>query len=229
MKTTLILFDIDGTLLSMKGAGREAFVRTIKEVTGVDHRIDYINFWGATDLDVLHTILGRLSIAPDDELVEAFFSELPRQFAKTVHAAQTCVFPGVEYLLEQLSERADVVLGLVTGNIEACARIKLEQVHLHNHFMLGAFGHEHADRTEIARLALDRAKRYANTDRFFNTWLIGDTPSDIDAAKAIQAGAVGVATGTYSTEDLSKAGADHVLENLADHDGILKLLGLDDQ
>jgi phosphoglycolate phosphatase-like HAD superfamily hydrolase len=113
---------------------------------------------------------------------------------------------------------------LVTGNIASCARIKLRQFNLHHHFVLGAFGDEHADRNEIARLALGRVKSKLPRDGTIRSlFLVGDTPNDIAAAKAIDAVSVAVATGKFSTAELQQAGADVVLTDMDDTDCVMQL------
>jgi phosphoglycolate phosphatase len=156
-----------------------------------------------------------------------FFRQMPVELRQNARNAQFIIYPGVRELLETLSARKDVILGLVTGNVAAAARIKLEQFDLHHHFVLGAFGDDHADRGDIARLALDRVREKMPAGAKMKAcFLIGDTPHDIAAAKAIGAAAVAVATGKFNTEALKAAGAEHVLSDLSDTPGVLRILGL---
>lgn len=214
---TLLLFDIDGTLLDMHGAGRASFVRAFEQTFGWKNDLRHIRFAGATDLDLLHRLIrehGREPVAEDEA---AFFARLPVELERALaepDRAPARAFPGVVDLLERLGRRPDCVLGLVTGNIERCAWIKLRHLDLHAPFTLGAFGHEHGDRNEIARLARQRAER-RHGGPFQRMFLIGDTPNDIRAAHAIGAVAIAVATGGHPAADLHAAGADHVLEDLA--------------
>ncbi|HMP89380.1 MAG TPA: HAD hydrolase-like protein [Kiritimatiellia bacterium] len=213
--STLVLFDIDGTLLDLHGAGRKSFALALAEAFGWMGDIDYISFAGATDIDVLDQIFRRnqRALTPDD--VSHFFTTLPRKLADSVKNVEATIYPGVPELIEQLSAHPDVIIGLVTGNIEACAYIKLEKANLHGHFQLGAFGHEHGDRKEIARLAKSRAEAQLPPGASFTKiYLIGDTPSDIAAARYIDATAIAVATGSYTVDQLHAAGADHVVTTL---------------
>lgn len=220
---TLVLFDIDGTLLDTRGAGRRAFVRGVQRVFRTDDPLDYITFAGATDLDVLEKIAARNRWTLADDAVRTFFDLLPVLLREELTGEPPHVYPGVREVLHALSERPDVTLGLVTGNIEACAWAKLEACDIHDHFELGAYGHEHADRRDIARLACRRAEQ---KQAFTRRALIGDTPSDITAAHAIAAAALAVATGGYTAEQLTAAGADVVFTDLADLDAVLeKVLG----
>ena len=224
---TVVLFDIDGTLLDMRGAGRKSFVRALKSVFGWDDDIQYINFAGNTDLNVLRQVMekhGR-TLTDDDRL--RFIERMPVDLAQTAGEAELVIYPGVRELLEKLSADPQVVLGLVTGNVEACARIKLWQFDLHGHFVLGAFGDDHADRTEIALLAMKRVRDSLKPGQEIGArFLVGDTPFDIAAAKTIEAKSIAVATGKFGVEALRETGADHVLLDLSDTSAILNLLGL---
>lgn len=227
MDVTAVLFDIDGTLLDMRGAGRKSFVQSLKAVFGWDDDISYINFAGNTDLNVLLQVAEhhRVKLTAEDQ--RRFFRRMPVELEQNARNAQFIIYPGVRELLETLSARKDVILGLVTGNVAAAARIKLQQFDLHNHFVLGAFGDDHADRNDIARLALERVRaKIAAGSKMKACFLIGDTPHDVAAAKSIGATAVAVATGKFDTAALRAAGAEHVLSDLSDTPGALAILGL---
>ena len=225
---TLILFDIDGTLLDTSGAGRRSFALALEEVFGWGAEAQSITFAGATDLDLLERIAQRHGRVLDPAQIEDFFARLPVTLRAALATEPPHVYPGVRELLEALSTRAEVSLGLVTGNIEPCAWAKLEACHLHGHFTLGAYGHEHADRRDIARLARRRAEQALPEGVHFHaSFLLGDTPSDVSAALAIGATAVAVATGGFDEARLRAAGAHHVLSTLHDTPGLLALLGLD--
>jgi len=212
----LALLDIDGTLLDTRGAGRAAFIRALRIVFGWNDEIAYINFAGATDLDVLRRVCERHGATPDAEAVERFFRQLAIELEAGLTARPPVVFPGVREFLRALTADPDILVGLVTGNTGACARIKLRHAGLHGRFALGAFGHEHADRAEIARLALRRAERRARGRILHPVVLIGDTPADLAAARAIGARALAVATGRHDAAALRAVGADLVVETLGD-------------
>ncbi len=227
MSITAVLFDIDGTLLDMRGAGRRSFVSTLKNVFGWDDDISYINFAGNTDLNVLQQVFAAHGRPLTSEAQTRFFERLPVELEQTAAQAQLILYPGVRELLERLSGDARVVLGLVTGNVAACARIKLKQFDLHSHFVLGAFGDDHADRSEIARLALRRVQAKAGREPIEYLFLIGDTPHDIQAAQSIGAFSIAVATGKFDADALRTAGANRVLDDLSDTAAILRLLGIE--
>ena len=156
-----------------------------------------------------------------------FFERMPVDLAQTAGEMELVIYPGVRELLEKLSADPRVVLGLVTGNVEACARIKLWQFDLHEHFVLGAFGDDHADRVEIARLAMERVRDNLKPGQEIGAlFLIGDTPFDVAAAKSIHAISIAVATGKFTVNALETAGADHVLTDLSDTEQVSRLLRL---
>lgn len=219
--TTVVLFDIDGTLLSLHGAGRRAFSRALERVFGWKDDIEYVNFAGATDWLVLQQIMERRGHGGTERDRRRFFKQLPRELAQTVIGATCSVHPGVPELLSEMAMRRHCRLGLVTGNIRACAYIKLKEASLDHYFRFGGFGDDHHDRREIARVAVSRATRSRAHSRFF---LVGDSPSDIAAAQAIGATSLGVATGSFKEEDLRRAGADRVLSDLSDTSTVLRLL-----
>lgn len=212
----LVLLDIDGTLLHARGGGRRAFQRALKTEFGWEDDIAYINFAGATDLDVLGRIFERHGRPLDNATAERFFRRLAEELDAALAEEPPVLLPGVRELLSELAADAHLIVGLVTGNTGPCARIKLRRAGIYGHFVLGAFGHEHADRVEIARLALRRARERTRGSDLDPVILIGDTPADIAAARAIGAKAVAVATGSYNTESLRCAGADVVVESLLD-------------
>jgi len=224
---TIIFFDIDGTLLHTHSAGREAFSRTLTQVFGDDRGLEEISFAGATDLDVLEQIMLTRGTRVSREQCDTFFKCLAVSLMETIANQQTVVFPGVRELLAALSRQQQVVVGLITGNTEQGARIKVGSAGIHEHFLLGAFGCEHADRESIARLALARAQaKIGGAVAPARVFLIGDTPADITAAASIGAVSIAVATGNFNKEALRKAGADYILHDLSDTKHVLRLLGL---
>ena len=214
----VVLLDIDGTLLHSGGGGRRAFARALQTVFQWHDDITWVNFSGATDLAVLRQICERHGTWPDAGRVERFFHELARELDLALTVSPPQLLPGVMELLEELERVPGLILGLVTGNTGACAHIKLRHAGLHGRFLLGAFGHEHADRVDIARLALQRAQTHARDGVLAPIVLIGDTPSDIIAARAIGARAVAVATGAHDAEALRRAGAEVVVATLGELD-----------
>jgi phosphoglycolate phosphatase len=218
----LILFDIDGTLLTAQGAPRRAFQRAMMEVYGTTGPIDTHAFDGKTDPQIARELLEVEGVEPAviaaglQPLWGSYLRELRVEFAAPGHA--TIVLPGVHELLAELERRdGAVLLGLLTGNIDAGAALKLESARITTRFRLGAYGSDHERRDLLPPVAVDRAR--ALTGRDFqgrDVVVIGDTPSDITCGRAIGVHAVGVATGRYSAAELAEAGAAMVLDDLAD-------------
>jgi phosphoglycolate phosphatase-like HAD superfamily hydrolase len=212
---TLLLFDIDGTILSTNGAGKKAFAMGLREAHGLDDPLVDVSFDGATDWEVYDRIMAKHEIAPSEKSRERFFAAMGRALQTTLADGAPFVYPGAADSIHMLAGRLDVQLGLVTGNAEACARLKLGHFDLDRHFPFGGFGSDHAERVEMARIAVGRAEihRPAGVE-YGSRVLIGDTPADIQAAHSIGALAVAVTTGGLAEDELHTAGADVVARNI---------------
>jgi phosphoglycolate phosphatase-like HAD superfamily hydrolase len=216
----LVLFDIDGTLLSASGAGRRALDRAMRDVYGTSGPIDSYDFRGGTDPQIIRDLLGRAGF--EEPAILAGEAAVYRRYAEVLEeevgdGRGVSVYPGVRELVETLAARDDVLVGLLTGNIEVGARIKLRPTGLWPFFRLGAYGSDHADRTRLPQVAASRAERLVG--RVFlgpDTVIIGDTPRDIGCARAFGARAIAVATGWHSLEDLAAHRPDHAFADLSD-------------
>jgi phosphoglycolate phosphatase-like HAD superfamily hydrolase len=208
---TLVLFDIDGTLLHVKGAGRRSFIAGLQRAWGVHDALHDVNFSGATDLGVLAQLRTRLHLP--DAHTPAFFVHMADALHAFVQAepAEACV--GAVDVVTALRADPRVVLGVVTGNARATAHVKLASIGVHDAFTLGAYGDEHADRNVLASMAVERARALHDVTRVI---LLGDTPSDVAAARAVGAVAIAVATGSHDVAALTRTGADPVVATLAD-------------
>jgi phosphoglycolate phosphatase len=216
----LVLFDIDGTLLSASGAGRRALDQAMRDVYGTSGPIDSYDFRGGTDPQIIRDLLARAGL--DEPAILAGEAAVYRRYETLLEAEVgdgrgVSLYPGVRELVETLASRDDVVVGLLTGNIEAGARIKLRPTGLWPRFRLGAYGSDDADRTRLPRVAAVRAERLVG--RVFHgpdTVIIGDTPRDIGCARAFGATAIAVATGWHSLEDLAAHRPDHAFADFSD-------------
>ncbi len=223
---TVVWFDIDGTLLDARSVGRGVFVRSLKAFHGIEDELQWVRFAGATDLDILHQVADRHGLARDTLDSDSFFSAMAEEMARSLSTEPPLLLPGVRELVEALSCRLDIRLGLITGNDRACAFHKLHHAGLPGRFLIGGFGHEHPERDVLAGLAVDRmVATLAPGEEIVRAFLLGDTPRDARAAKVIGATAIGVATGPYSVADLLASGCDHALETLADTEMLLGLIG----
>jgi phosphoglycolate phosphatase len=224
----LVLFDIDGTLVLTGGAGMRAMKRAAESVIGVPGLLDGIEVAGRTDWSILRDGLQRIERELDDELFRRFRQEyvtLLRTEILQPGRGVKAVMPGVTELLHTLQSRSDMCLGLLTGNFEEGARIKLEHFDLWRYFRCGAFGDDAPDRNSLVPFALDRARGCGFADVTYpNVVVIGDTPHDVACADAVGALPVAVATGSYTVEQLRRTGASIVLEDLSDTDGFVRLI-----
>lgn len=211
-----ILFDIDGTLVDTGGAGGESWRRAFAELYGVDADIKLFTEVGQTDPEVARlTFAGLLGHEPEpDELARLMAVRLRHMEGAVADSRGYRVLPGVPETLERLSG-AGYLLGLTTGNVEAAAHAKLARGDLVRFFSFGGYGSDSSDRGELTRIALGRAERILGMDLGRESVLVvGDTPRDVAAAHQANAVAVGVATGSYTEQQLRDAGADHVLASL---------------
>lgn len=218
----LVLFDIDGTLLTTDGAARRAFHRGLIEVYGTAGPIGTHAFDGKTDPQIARELLtldGLSSEVVDHGLPAlwvAYLRELATEFAYPAH--RTSVLPGIRSLLAALEQRTDdVVLGLLTGNIEQGARLKLASARIDNTFHVGAFGSDCERRDGLPAVAATRALEATGVEFVRDrVVIIGDTPNDVTCGRAIGARAIGVATGRYDRAELDAAGAAATFADLAD-------------
>ena len=226
----LILFDIDGTLVLTGGAGIRAMNRAGEAVLGISNLLNGVPIAGRTDWSILHDALKNVGRDLDDGLFDDLRARhhhyLREEILQRGHGVKD-VMPGIRELLTALQAREDVVLGLLTGNFEEAARIKLEHFDLWRYFRCGAFGDDAADRNALVPFAVERAQEcgLANVD-YADVIVIGDTPNDVACAQAVGAVAVAVATGTYTIDQLRETGAPIVLEHLNDTEGFMRLLRL---
>lgn len=222
MKTVLVLFDIDGTLLyssSMKY--RHRFVHAIEKIHGETPVFEWEYLEGMIDHGILLHGLSKTSITPDKHqsslpaLHEAAYEYFTQNITQQEYS-QT-LLPGAREILDALRKDTHVAMGVLTGNYEKTAWKKLEYVGLRNYFEFGLFGHEAETRNELAKKAQAKAKHHFgvhfDSDEII---FIGDTPRDIECARVIDAHIIAVATGKYSTETLKHYNPDILVESLTD-------------
>jgi phosphoglycolate phosphatase len=212
----ILLFDIDGTLVSTGGAGAVAWKRAFDELYGIPADIGEFTDAGMTDPDVgARTFEAVLHREPTPrelaQLIQRRLERLPEAIAESEGYR---VLPGVPERLRQLS-RDGHLLGLITGNGDGAAFVKLARGDLSRWFSFGAYATAGVDRAGIVRRAVERGEAMLGCDvPNEDIFVIGDTPLDISAAHAVDCTAIAVATGHYDAAALREAGADHVLETL---------------
>lgn len=216
----LFLFDVDGTLITARGAGREAMRRALLEVFGCTGPIDTYDFRGKTDPCILRELMGAagLSEAAIAEREPVFYAAYERALGALIgdgHPVQ--VLPGVHEVVRSLAAHPGAVVGLLTGNIEAGARLKLAPTGLWPLFRVGAFGSDDPDRRRLPSVACGRVRALVGHDvPPERVTIIGDTPLDVDCARACGARAVAVATGFHSGEELAACAPDLLFPDFSD-------------
>ena len=224
----LLLFDIDGTLIRSSSAGRSVMAYALEKVYGETGPIDTYRMGGKTDRRIIADLLTAVNISP--ATIEAGLPEAYRLMtekgAEIFPEREMSVCPGVLELLIALESRPDAIVGLLTGNIESVAPLKLAAAGIEpKQFRLGAYGSDHADRNKLPQLAMKRASELTGcTFIGANTTIIGDTPADILCARAGNATAVAVASGWHAAHTLSDHHPDYLFESFTDTSSVLEAL-----
>jgi phosphoglycolate phosphatase-like HAD superfamily hydrolase len=218
--TVIVLFDVDGTLIHSGGAGVRGMNAAFHRLYGVTGALDGVTLAGRTDRAIVGDVLRAIGVEPTPAEVArvrtAYVDDLRVEIKRPV-APPGAVLPGVETLLDTIGTLAHVQVGLLTGNFEPGAAVKLEHFDLWRRFAFGAFGDDHVDRRALVPDALARAARAGvATASPGRVVIVGDTPLDVDCARAHGARAVAVTTGSYDRAMLMAAGADLVVDTFAD-------------
>jgi phosphoglycolate phosphatase len=216
----LFLFDIDGTLVTARGAGRLALQEALRQTYGTAGDIDHYDFRGKTDPRIVFDLMRGAGFADDviesgmSACFDAYTIELDRHIGD---GSRVTVLPGIAEVVRGLSTRDDGLVGLLTGNIEAGARVKLRSTGLLPLFRVGAYGSDSMDRRRLPAIACERARQVAGRDfPFDRVTIIGDTPLDVDCARACGAVAVAVATGFHPHADLAACAPDLLFTDFSD-------------
>lgn len=215
MKAWTLLFDIDGTIMTSAHAGTSAMAETAKELFGVEE-IGPLNVHGRCDRGILAELFQGLGVSYEqhhEEFSQRYYQNLPASLIRN----QGRLLPGVKSLLETLHTQDNIALGILTGNLQRAAEIKLKHVGVEQYFSFGGYGDQFADRNDVASQAVQSAKftikEVFSSDKM---WVIGDTPNDIRCARSIGAKVLAVETGGGSPEELSNAEPDLLLPDLSD-------------
>jgi phosphoglycolate phosphatase len=232
--SVLLLFDIDGTLVRVGGAGRRAMVRAFAARCGIEDAMAGVRLDGSTDpvivADALRVHLGREPHGPSETeaILETYLECLAEELSAGHHVYE--VLPGARALLEAARSVGRSVIGLATGNVERGARLKLEAGDLMRYFAFGGYGSDAADRAALVARGIERGQEHAVRahGRAFapeHVLVLGDTEKDVFAARRAGAVAVGVLAGSARPEALLASNPDVVVESLQDP-ALWALLGL---
>lgn len=220
----LVLFDIDGTLLTDRGASREAFRDALHAIYGYDGELARYDFSGRTDPQIAHMVLGDAGFTRDD--VEARLPELWKVYlaglAKNATTDRVRVMPGIHALVAALQEHPGVVLALLTGNIEPGARLKLGGAGLNDYFAFGAFGSDSADRVALPPIACRRASELLHMNvSGADVVIIGDSIYDVRCGAPYEATTIAVASGKTPADVLRAENPRHFFETVEDTGAVM--------
>jgi phosphoglycolate phosphatase len=223
---TLLLWDIDGTLINSGGAGLRALRKALHSVFGVDGSLDDVEFAGRTDRWIVRQIFAKFGVPATEDAFVRYFEGYAAALPTELSNPGARVLPGVRSLLEQAARSSEISQGLITGNLRRTAEAKLGFHGLWTYFPFGAFADDSEQRNELGAHALRRAQAHTGAefpaDRI---WVIGDTPHDIACGRAIGANTIALATGQHTTEQLRLHQPTALLTDLNDHAAFFSLIG----
>jgi phosphoglycolate phosphatase-like HAD superfamily hydrolase len=220
----LLLFDIDGTLLTSGGAGERALRLGFRERFGIDDDLQNVEIAGRTDSGIARQMLLAHGLPLTAENQTGFYEGYLGHLADELPRSKGTLLPGVQRLLDALRPRADVILALLTGNLARGAELKLRHYGVWDYFEFGAFADDHHDRNELGAFARTRALEKHGVEippeRIF---VLGDTPHDIACARAVGGVGIAVATGRFTRDELIACGSDYVFDDLSDLERVLAI------
>ncbi len=211
----LILFDIDGTLISTDGAGVKAFGRVFDEIFGLPNATKYMTFAGRTDRRLVREIFEANDIEPTNQNFQKFHQAYIKHLTRYLPEGKTEPLPGVcQFITAFRRQDPPPVIGLLTGNGRCGAKLKLTHYNLWREFALGAYGDQYDDRNDVARDALRQSRTLIPNISPEEILVIGDTERDIQCARSIGAKVLAVATGPNTVSELESFKPDWVIKNL---------------
>lgn len=213
----LLLFDIDGTILTTFGQAKNAFSFALKEVFGTDGRINAFSWAGKLDPNIVLELMLDAGFEKEYILqnLEKVLSLYEKTLEKNIIPEKVIIKEGIVEVLEESFKDEKILLGLCTGNTPEGARIKLSSVNLYHYFKIGAYGTDGEKREELPPIAKKRAENYFNVKiKESNVYVIGDAPADIQSAKFNSFYSIAVASGFHKKEELEKYQPDLLIDNL---------------
>ena len=223
----LVLFDIDGTLLRVRGISRQSLIDALREVFGTEGTAATHNFAGKLDSVIIKEVMRTTGLSDDD--IQRGFEEAKRRyiqnFKQQAQREHIEVMAGIYELVEKLANEPNALLGLLTGNFEESGRHKLTLPELNDYFAFGAFADDADTRNALPAIAVQRA--FERTGIRFtgkDVVIIGDTEHDVNCAKVLNSKCVAVATGHYTVSQLQSFNPDYTFENFADVDAAFEAI-----
>ncbi len=212
----VVLFDIDGTLITTGGAGVRAFGRAFDSEFKLPHATESLQFAGRTDTGLALEVFAANGIKPTTRNLQRFFAAYTPHLEEMLGDCTGHICPGVKKFINELKAlRPAPLLGLLTGNIRPGAELKLRRYGLWQHFTFGAYGDEHSERNKVALSARRYSRRLLGRGlKAEEILVIGDTPRDIECARAIGAKVLAVATGDYTIAELQVHQPEWCVEDL---------------
>lgn len=223
MQNKLVLFDIDETLIDSGRAGTRALNNSFRELFGIEDAFKNIKMAGRTDIQIMKEALSLYGLSDGNGRVNDVINQYLSNLRKEIDNPWKKVKPGVYEILDDLISKS-IPLGLLTGNLETGAKIKLTPFRLQEYFPAGAFGSDDEDRDKLLPIAVRKFSELGVNTSPERCIVIGDTPSDVRCAKVHNAFCIATATGPYRKEALAEAGADLVVENLEEKDACLSFI-----
>lgn len=214
----LVLWDIDGTILSDGKIGHDAYSWAIKKFLNIQE-VNTIKKSGKTDIIIFREMLLANSYSEEKinnqvvgEVMNYYLDYFKKKYPKS---NKPFLYTHAKEIIEKIDTSTNLFQSLLTGNIKEVAMLKLNKFDLDQYLKIGAFGDDSSNRTELAKLAVKRSKEFYGIDfKDEKIFVVGDTVRDIDCGKAINVTTVGVATGTTTHKELTNAGADYAIDNL---------------
>jgi phosphoglycolate phosphatase len=220
----LVLFDIDGTILTDNGASRGAFAEALSRVHAYDGDLSRYDFSGRTDPQIARMVLGDAGLSPEaiDREMHRLWEHYLAGLARNATPDRVRVLPGIRALIDALAEHEEVALALLTGNIEPGARLKLGGAGLNDYFTFGAFGSDSADRNELPPIAMRRASEHLDLEvEGRDVVIIGDSIYDVRCGVPYGAKTIAVASGKTPAEKLRAENPTYFFENAEDLDALM--------
>ncbi len=226
-KSALVLFDIDGTILTSGGAGERSLSMAVRDRFGVEENLSEIEIAGKTDTGIALRIFEKHGIETSPENLASFFDCYLSHLALELPKSKGAILPGVMKLLQELKALPHVALALLTGNLSAGAKLKLSHFQVWEFFDFGAFADDHHDRNLLGPFAQKRALEMHGVEfEPARIYVLGDTPHDINCGRVLGARTVAIATGKYSLADLQAHHPDFLFADLSDTAEVIRTLGI---